>query len=169
MTHREQYLAAVEALLGMPVLWGAKGPDAYDCSGVVTASMKKIGGPDLTDIENSQALHDHSRALGWGPKNLLEYVKATGLDGHPLQKPLPGDLAFYGYSMDRIVHVATVDQYGGAISADGATSQITSLHIALANPSHRVRRHAKVDFRGDLPFWTVHRFVALDELDRVSR
>lgn len=153
MTHREQYLAAVELLIGMPVLWAQKGPDAYDCSGSVTASVKKIGGPDLTHLENAQALHDHSRVLG----------------GSVVDGVLAGDLAFYGYDDAHIVHVATLDEFGGVISADGATSHITNLRIALANPANRVRRHAKVAFRGDLPFMVVHRNVLVDAMDMVSR
>lgn len=161
---RERYLAAVVALLGKPVLWRMKGPLAYDCSGTVTASMKAIGGPDLTLIENSQALHDHSRAL-------QPELGTT-------EKPLPGDLVFYGTSPLGIVHVATVDELGtGVISADGATSHIDpkmlgfsqALAKAMANPANRVRRHARIDFRKDLPFHVVHRNTMVDQLDLVSR
>lgn len=163
-TYRERYLAAVVTLIGKPVLWSMKGPLAYDCSGSVTASVKLIGGRDLTLVENAQGLHEHSRLLH----------PELG----PLEKPLPGDLVFYGTSPLGIEHVATVDETGmGVISADGATSHIDprklgfdkALALALANPSNRVRRHALIDFRHDLQFHVVHRNTFVDELDGVSR
>ena len=163
-SYRARYLAAVVELLGKPVLWRMKGPLAYDCSGSVTGPLKAIGGPDLTLIENSQGLHDHSRKLR----------SELG----PSERPLPGDLVFYGTGDTGIVHVATVDENGtGVISADGATSHIDpkvlgldrALGIALANSANRVRRHAKIDFRKDLPFHVVHRNTFVDDLDRVTR
>lgn len=161
---RARYLAAVVALLGKPVLWRMKGPLAYDCSGSVTAPLKSIGGPDITDLENSQGLHDHSRTL----------QPELGA----FEVPLPGDLVFYGLSAAAISHVVTVDENGtGVISADGATSHNDpkvlgldrALGIALANPANRVRRHPLIDFRKDLPFHVVHRNKFVDDLDRVSR
>lgn len=161
---RARFLAAVVALIGKPVLWRMKGPLAYDCSGSVTAPLKAIGGPDITLVENSQGLHDHTRLLR----------SELG----PTETPLPGDLVFYGTGPLGIVHVATVDEAGtGVISADGATSAVDpkvlgldrALGIALANPSNRVRRHARIDFRRDLPFRVVHRNTFVDDLDNVTR
>lgn len=163
MSFRQRYLEAVIALIGTPVLWGQKGPLTHDCSGTVTASLKLIGGPDLTLLDNSQVLHNHSRLLRPEPG--------------PSERPLPGDLAFYGTSPLGIEHVATVDEHGtGVISADGATSHIDprvlgfdrALALTLANPSNRVRRHALINFRHDLPFYVVHRNTFVDDLDHVS-
>lgn len=161
---RVRFLKAVEAKIGSPVLWAAKGPDAYDCSGLVTRCVVEAGGPDLTKLENAQGLHDHSsRELGQAPT----------------EKPLPGDLVFYGVyerlsSTDddlrvHIVHVAVVDEFGGVVSADGATQHITSLQMALNNPANRVRRHESFRFRKDCPVVVAHRFTLLDNLDGVSR
>jgi cell wall-associated NlpC family hydrolase len=153
MSKRDAFLSEVEGHLGAPVLMGAKGPDAFDCSGMVTYSAKRIGGPDWTEIENAQALHDHTRLLGMGPS----------------EGCLPGDLAFYGLDEKRISHVGVIDEYGGVISADGATHAITSLKVAMANPANRVRRHTLIRFRTDMPYVAVHRFLLLDQLDLVSR
>lgn len=150
----------------MPVLWNGKGPDAYDCSGLVTCSLRDVGGPDLTSLENAQALHDHTRALGAGPTDT----------------PIAGDLVFYGvYEATaptpeqpapeprlHVIHVAVYDQYGGVISADGATSTIKSLSIALANPANRVRRHNTIRYRRT-PYVVVHRNDLVDQLDRVTQ
>lgn len=163
VSHRVRFLKAVEALLGKPVCWGAKGPDAFDCSGSVTFSLKAIGGPDLTGTDNAHALHGKTRELG-NPET---------------EHPLPGDLAYYGiYEEDpetkkkdklRFIHVAVVDEYGGVISADGATSRITSLAQAMANPHNRIKRHALIRFRKDCPVVVVCRNVLVDNLDLVSR
>lgn len=161
MTFRERYLEEVVKLIGGAVLWSMKGPFAHDCSGTVTASLKLIGGPDLTLIDNAQALHDHSRLLR----------SELG----PSEKPLPGDLVFCGSSPLGIEHVMTVDETGlGCISADGATSVIDprklgfdrALKISLANPHNRVRRHA--DYRWRKDFYSVHRNTFVDDLDHVS-
>lgn len=161
MSARARFLAAVERQLGMPVLWGAKEGPARDCSGSVTVPLKEIGGPDLTHIDTAQGLHDETRVLGAGPSDTQ----------------LPGDLAFYGvyekqldgYVRVHIVHVAVLDEYGGVISADGATSSVTSLAMALANPANRVRRHSMIRYRHDTPVVVVHRNTIIDKLDEVSR
>ena len=159
-SHRVLFLKAMEALLGKPVVWAAKGPDAFDCSGSVTWCLKSVGGPDLTKTDNAQALHDETRALG----------------APTTEHPLPGDLAFYGVYEGQgdaqkvhIIHVAVVDEFGGVISADGATSSIRSLQQALANPHNRVTRHALIRYRKDTPVVVVHRNTLVDELDLVSR
>jgi hypothetical protein len=65
--------------------------------------------------------------------------------------------------------VAVIDVFGGVISADGATSRITSLAVSMANPANRVRRHRSANYRKDLPYHAVRRFTLLDDLDRVTR
>jgi hypothetical protein len=167
MSHRAAFLQAVEKRLGFPVLWGQKGPDAFDCSGLVTRSLLDVGGPDLTQLENAQALHDHTRALGAEPSDIQ----------------LPGDLVFYGLYEAvapspenlapeprlHVIHVAICDEFGGVVSADGATSAIKSLSVALANPANRVRRHNTIRFRRDTPYVVCHRNTLVDQLDQVSR
>lgn len=159
-TYRDRYYSAVVALIGKPVIWRMKGPDAFDCSGSVTYALKLIGGPDLTLIDNAQALHNETRLL------------------RPDEAPLKGDLVYFGLTGPTdIEHVATYDEFGGIISADGATSQIdpkvlgyaAALARALANPSHRVRTHNTRFYRKDTPYIVVHRNVFVDRLDQVER
>jgi murein DD-endopeptidase len=150
-TARQRFVAAVESLLGKPVMWAQKGPDVFDCSGSVTYALKQAGGQDLRHTHNAQALFDASRALVVG------------------ELPISGDLIFYGHDKGNITHVAVYAADGGVISADGATSHITDLRVASANPANRVRRHASVNYRRDTPFVAVHRNTFVDALDKVER
>lgn len=151
---RIRFMSAVETQMGKPSLWAAKGPDAFDCSGLVTYCLWRIGGPDWRANHNSQALHDVTRPLS----------KTNAKD-----VPLMGDLAFYGSDARSISHVTIVDSFGGVVSADGATSHITRLDVAMSNPANRVRRHGSVLYRHDLPFVVVHRFTQLDDMEMVTR
>lgn len=151
MSAREDFMQAAESLLGMPVLWGQKGPDAYDCSGLVTVCLRKVGGPDLRHTHNAQNLYGATRALVVG------------------ELPLGGDLVFYGHGPDSIEHVAVYTADGGVVSADGATSRVKDIRTALANESARVRRHNSVHYRRDTPFITLHRNTLVDALDKVTR
>lgn len=150
MSARDRFLVALYAKVGAPVLWATKGPDSFDCSGLFTACLYEIGGPDLRHVDNAQGLHDLTRALQVG------------------ELPLPGDGVFYGNDDKSIEHVAVYTSNGGIISADGATSRITSLALALANPSCRVRTHNTIHYRSDTPFITVRRNVLVDNLDAVT-
>lgn len=158
MTHREAFLRAVESKLGTPVLWAQKGPDTFDCSGLVTSCLLKAGGTDIRYTHNAQALAESTRELAAG------------------EEPLPGDLAFYGIGPNTIEHVAVVDEYGGVVSADGATAHLdprligfeAAFKLALSKESSRVRRHANIDFRHDLPWLAVHRNTLVDALDAVE-
>jgi hypothetical protein len=89
---------------------------------------------------------------------------------------IPGDLGFFGHweaagdgKILRVTHVVIADEFGGCISADGATSSIKSLAVAMANPGNRVRRHNTLKYRKDCPYVAARRFISLDALDRVSR
>lgn len=151
MTARSEFTQAAESLLGMPVLWSQKGPDSYDCSGLVTACLKKVGGPDLRHTHNAQALHDVTRALHFG------------------ELPLAGDLVFYGASPKAVIHVAIYDELGGVVSADGATSHVTTLRAALKDEHARIRRHTTIHYRNDTPYVALRRFALLDDIDKVTR
>lgn len=154
MNARDRFLAAMAALIGRPVVWGAKGPDAFDCSGSVTFALEQIGGPDLTHADNAQRLHDLTRLLGSNGAN---------------EDPLPGDLCFYGRSPTTIEHVAVCDEYGGVISADGATPSKPTLAMALADSHCRVRRHNTRRYRSDTPYIAVHRNTLVDQIDGITR
>jgi len=152
MIRRDTFVKLAIDQLGFPVMWGGKGPAVFDCSGLVTFLLWRIGGPDLRQIDNAQALYNHTRELA--PKTT--------------DAPVPGDLCFFGGGPESIEHVAIWLAGGNVISADGATRHITDLAAARAAGA-RVRLHSSIDFRQDTPFRVVHRFVQLDDLDHISR
>lgn len=169
---RARFLRAVTEQLGKPVVWAAKAPEAFDCSELVAWGLNVASGGKLQhgSTHTAQRYHDETRPLQ---------------QGEPV---LPGDLAFFGVYEQmrdasgavmrddsgeprtalRIVHVEVCDDFEGTISADGATSAITSLAVALANPANRVRRHPKRRHRKE-PYFAVHRNTFVDEADNVSR
>jgi cell wall-associated NlpC family hydrolase len=72
-----------------PYIWGAQGPNAFDCSGLVYAAYKAAG----LDYPN------------WGRLNAALYFVAT--KRVPFSELLPGDLLFYSYdgSVQNIHHI----------------------------------------------------------------
>lgn len=153
MTARSRFVALALEQLGKPVLWSQKGPDVFDCSGLVTHCLKLVGGPDLRALFNSQRLADETPDLETGRPFVIE--------------PLPGDLLFYGLAPNGIEHVAIVLAGGKALSADGATSHQLKLDVAKADPRCRVRLHDRFAFRPDLPYRACHRNGWLDALDKI--
>jgi len=91
-------LLAAESRLGMPYIWGANGPDAFDCSGLVQWSFAQAG------VVMPRVAADQART---GP-------------AVPISRLAPGDLLFYhtdptapGY----ISHVAIYLGHGKMIQA----------------------------------------------------
>ena len=81
--------AKKQVLARKPYIWGAQGPNAFDCSGLVYAAYKDAG-------------------LGyptWGRLNAALYFVAT--KRVPFSDLLPGDLLFYSYdgSVQNIHHI----------------------------------------------------------------
>jgi peptidoglycan DL-endopeptidase CwlO len=79
--------------LGKPYVWGAEGPNAYDCSGLVLASYLSVG-RTLPRVANDQY---------WGTRDKL----VTRSPQQAQQGLLPGDLVFFasGFSWQSIHHV----------------------------------------------------------------
>lgn len=145
-TVRERFEAEARATLGAPVLWAARGPDVFDCSGLVTWLLTRVGARDMRATHTAQLLFTETSMVGL---------------------PLPGDLVFYGSGPANVTHVAIWLSPEEVISADGATSHITDINVAMANPANRVRTHSTVHFRRD--FIAVHRNFWLDAVDLVCR
>ena len=82
--------AKKQVLAKKPYVWGAEGPNSFDCSGLVYAAYKAAG-------------------LGWptwGRLNAALYFVAS--KRVPLNQLLPGDLLFYSYdgSVQNIHHIS---------------------------------------------------------------
>jgi len=114
----------------VPYLWGGKDPArGLDCSGLVTAGLHALGGPDWRQTHSSARLFDE-----------LEVT----------EKPAPGDLAFYG-PPHRITHVMVVVGDGRVMGAAGGGSGTTSLEIARrqgARVKFKTKHNYRPDFRG---------------------
>ena len=86
-------LAFATAQEGKPYSWGATGPDAYDCSGLVVAGFQTIG-IDLSGSRTSEAMY---AALPHIPDSELQ----------------PGDLVFFNPGEDGIPGPGHVGIYAG--------------------------------------------------------
>ncbi|MDO5742736.1 MAG: cell wall-binding repeat-containing protein [Vagococcus sp.] len=87
-TARTKIVAAAKKELGKPYVWGASGPDAYDCSGLVQTLYKKVLGISLYRVTSSQVTQ--GREVTWDEMK-------------------PGDLMFFkadDYNPQDVSHVA---------------------------------------------------------------
>ena len=88
--------AKKQVLAGKPYVWGAQGPNSFDCSGLVYAAYKAAG-------------------LGWptwGRLNASLYYQTT--KHVPLSEMQPGDLIFYSFdgSVQNIHHMSIYEGNG---------------------------------------------------------
>lgn len=120
-------LAHALAQEGKPYRWNGKGPQHFDCSGLITYAIKLAGGPDLRATHNAHRL--------W-----------TELE--PLEALLPGDIALacYGYrrTVDnaiRCTHIMLAVGDGRVFGACGGGKQtLTDADAARDNAFVRFRR-----------------------------
>ena len=89
-------LAFATAQLGVPYLWGGTGDGGYDCSGLVQAAYRTAG------IDLPRVAQDQFDAGPMVP------------DGSPVE---PGDLVFFGASVDAVEHVGMYVGGGEMIDA----------------------------------------------------
>jgi cell wall-associated NlpC family hydrolase len=75
LSYEERVLGAAVRKVGSPYIWNGKGElrtgtvngipgigyHGYDCSGLVTSSMREAGGPDLRATHNAQKLFDEGQ------------------------------------------------------------------------------------------------------------
>lgn len=92
-------------------LKNAKYPKTYDCSGLVTSSLFSATGIDFRATHNAQKL-----------------MEACGL----VEKPVAGDLCFYGPSRTLITHVMvyTGDKHQKVVGSSGGDSRTISPEVA---------------------------------------
>jgi hypothetical protein len=103
--------------VGCSYVWGASGPNTFDCSGLVMWSYKKAGGRSLP--HNAQA----------------QYNCTTHISSADLQ---PGDLVFYGGSTSSINHVAIYIGNGKVVHAANPSSGVKYSKIGSASSSRIV-------------------------------
>ncbi|MGW4871309.1 NlpC/P60 family protein [Streptomyces chartreusis] len=118
-TKAEKTLAFARAQIGKPYVWGATGPDSYDCSGLTQAAWKAAG----VDI----------------PRVTYDQVNAGTTV--PLSSAQPGDLVFF---YDDVTHVGIYIGNGMMIHAPkpGAYVREESIYYDGESSIHSVVRPA---------------------------
>lgn len=85
--------------LGKPYVWGAKGPDTFDCSGLTRYAYLKATGKDIGMNTTAQELSGKEIPLGeakqgdlyfWGPHGASYHVALALGDGKYIEAPEPG-------------------------------------------------------------------------------
>jgi cell wall-associated NlpC family hydrolase len=116
--NRDAFVDEIKKRIGKPYLYGSNGPDGYDCSGLVVASLNAAG--ITTNDTSAQGL----------------YILYKHKPVQRLQAP-PGSLYFYGDGVHAITHVMTViDHWNTAgiiiAGARGGDSSTISSEMAAA-------------------------------------
>ncbi|MDA9471453.1 C40 family peptidase [Enterococcus sp. 5H] len=109
MDTRSAVVAAAKTHLGNPYVYGAAGPDSFDCSGLVQVAFAAIGHPvGRTTINQESAGTTISVAeaqagdlVFWGSHGGTYHVGISTGDGSYIHAPVPGD----------VVQIATVASY----------------------------------------------------------
>jgi cell wall-associated NlpC family hydrolase len=102
------FLAAADSRVGLPYVWGAEGPNAFDCSGLVQWSFARIG------IRMPRVAQDQ---FFTGPH--IPYADA-----------LPGDLLFWHYEPNDPTYVSHVAIYVG--DGEMLVAPHTGVNVQLA-------------------------------------
>ena len=114
-TEAQQIIAIAKRQIGDPWRYGASGPAAFDCSGLVIYSYKKAG--DLKAIGNGRYR---------SARSLYRYFKARGLASRT--NPKLGDLVIWGGG----THVGIYIGNGKAISTLRSGVRIHRVHAVTA-------------------------------------
>lgn len=87
MVQVDAWIALLKAQVGKPYVWGAKGPDGFDCSGLVSWSLRELGAKNVPD----------------GSWHLAEDMVEI-----PLEEALKtaGALLYYPADSTRVAHIA---------------------------------------------------------------
>lgn len=134
-TPRARFLALVIEQMGAPYRWGSKGQvvrpgiRTFDCSGLVTWALHKVGGPDWRATHNTDRLWDECRRV---------------------DAPQPGDVVLYGAGGARPNpnHVMVCLSDGLVLGASGGGSRTLTLADAEAQGA-RVKVFTSADYRPD--------------------
>lgn len=124
---RQRFVSVCLKQIGKPYIWGANGPDGFDCSGLVVYGLRQIGAIGKDEDFSARGFFNLS------PKTKI---------------PLAGDLAFYGQKPDKVTHVVVIVDGIRVVSASGGDSRTTSPEIARKMGA-AVKLHSSVLYRSD--------------------
>ncbi|MEO5884319.1 MAG: NlpC/P60 family protein [Candidatus Limnocylindrales bacterium] len=114
-TEAQQIIAIAKAQVGDPWRYGAKGPRAFDCSGLIIYSYTKAG--DVKVIGNGKIRS--ARAL-------YRYFKAKGLASR--SNPRPGDIVIWGGGTHAGIYIGN----GKAVSTLTSGVKVHKVHAVTA-------------------------------------
>lgn len=114
MISREQWRIVCKEEIGKPYIWGAEGPEAYDCSGFAQWALRHLN----LDPPGDQTAEGLYRFFLKG-RSLPVDVHDAGL----------GDLVFFG-GEDSVTHVALAWGAGDMLEAGGGGRKTTNVDIA---------------------------------------
>lgn len=126
--HRTKLLAWAAVRQGAPYIWGAKGPEHFDCSGFVVSGMLDVG---LAPVD---WLYSHNAA------RLFAALE-------PTTNPQPLDLCFWGQP-GRVSHVMFLWHDGRVYGATGGNQSTTTVELA-AHAGACVRFKSSSNYRPD--------------------
>lgn len=113
-----EFLARAYAYEGRPYVWGRKGPDLFDCSGLVTHVVRECGGPDWRENYSAAKLYDRGVLEPFLPELETGFPKGIPRSvALALQIPA-GVLAFYG-PPGSIAHVMVCTGDGRVFGSSG--------------------------------------------------
>lgn len=101
-----EVLATAEDQLGDPYVWGAEGPDSFDCSGLVYYCLREAG--------SSRGRYDAA-----GYSSVSDWEKITDMDN--LEK---GDLLFFSTNGKRVGHTGIYMGEGMMIDASSSNGEV---------------------------------------------
>lgn len=126
-SRRQDFLDWCYAQKGKPYIWGADGPNGFDCSGLICAGLLAVGGPDWRATHNSERM----------------FRELSEIQG---RSAMAGDLVFYG-PPNRITHVMVLWEDGRVYGATGGNSKTTTPTKGAAVQFRR-SIHYRPDLRG---------------------
>lgn len=135
--HRQELMKWLLQQERKPYLWRAKGPNAFDCSGLVTCGLVSVGYPAICPICSTGLRGFHNAHLLW-----TEWKPPTVLTAL--------DCAFYG-TPDRASHVVFLWPDGriyGANCGDRTTTTIETAQAMGAQVGFRSSPQHRKDFLG---------------------
>jgi cell wall-associated NlpC family hydrolase len=113
MTTPAEFVAYCQSFVGLPYIWGADGPDAFDCSGLAQQLLASIG----IDPAEDQTAH-----------GLFRHFSQPGRSV-PTSIPVVGTLVFFG-RVGRIGHVGVAVSGATMVEAAHGGPEVTSVAIA---------------------------------------
>ena len=120
-------LAFALAQRGKPYVWGAEGPDSYDCSGLVKAAYRDAAGGKL--------ILPHYTGVESNPGQL-----AVGIEVPNQQSMQPGDIILYNGSRTHAEHVALYVGNGQMVNAPTEGEPVQTAPVSAGGTVVMIRR-----------------------------